>query len=312
MDAGHEPSAQAFPHHLQYAPWLLKPVPAPQDTVVTIANTWSAFSFLRPRTKLIAIEHLFVLDPAAAPYKSRSQAIFHNYLIKAFENATYRAADCVVAVSEYTAMAYAEGLGVPKPRVIHNGIDTTFFSPDASSRSNSSNADRPFRLLFVGNLTRRKGADLLPEIMHRLGDQFELSYTSGFRTAYSFYHLANTRKLGRLDQDALREEYRRADALLFPTRLEGLPLVAIESMACGTPVVASHAASLPEVITHARNGLLCPPNDPEGFAAAILQLRDNPEFLDKLAANARSCAEERFSSRRMRRDYDLLIAEIVG
>jgi glycosyltransferase involved in cell wall biosynthesis len=161
-------------------------------------------------------------------------------------------------------------------------------------------------------MTRRKGADLLPAIMHRLGDQFELSYTAGLRTADPFPDLPNTRKLGRLDQTAVRAEYRRADALLFPTRLEGLPLVAIESMACGTPVVACRAASLPEVITHEHDGLLCPLDDPDSFAAAIRRLRDNPAFLAKLAANARTCAEERFSARRMLRDYDLLITEIVG
>ena len=232
--------------------------------------------------------------------------------MRQFEQATHRKADAVVAVSHYTARAYADGLRVAPPRVIINGVDTELFHPESHPQQECFSSERPFRLLFVGNMTRRKGADMIPEIMARLGPGFEVSYTAGLRAADPFPDLANARKLGKLTQEGVRAEYRRADALLFPTRLEGLPLVAIEAMACGTPVIACRTASLPEVIEHEHNGMLCTLDDPNSFAAAIHRLRNDPPLLAQLGENARACAQEKFSLPRMVQRYVELFSEITA
>ncbi|MFN3594090.1 MAG: glycosyltransferase [Thiobacillaceae bacterium] len=64
------------------------------------------------------------------------------------------------------------------------------------------------------------------------------------------------------------EAYRQADALLFPSRIEGLPLTVIEAMACGLPVIAAKSASLPEVVAHGATGLLCPVDDVGAYVSA--------------------------------------------
>ena len=300
---------QDFQHHWQYAPWMLGRVPAPTGTNVILGNTWNAFAFRRPGAKLVAVQHLFVLDPALAPYTYRIQAAFHQNLVRRFEIATQRSADEIVAVSGYTADTYSRILGVPRPRVILAGVDTDFFTPAGSCQEAPS--DRALRVLFVGNMSRRKGADIIPLIMNLLGDGFELSYTAGLRAQDPLPDLAGARNLGRLNHARVRDEYRRADILLLPTRLEGLPLVAMEALACGTPVVATDTASLPEVISHERTGLLCPLDDVRRFAQQIQRLRAEPDLLRRLQHNARSEAQARFSLHRMVDDYLGFFSELI-
>jgi glycosyltransferase involved in cell wall biosynthesis len=118
--------------------------------------------------------------------------------------------------------------------------------------------------------------------------------------------------LGRLDQEQVRDAYQHADVLLFPTRLEGLPLVAMEAMACGTPVVAHRASSLPEVITDGVDGVLCQLDDVDGFADAIQGLRAEPDRLAAMGSAARATAKERFCLSRMAREYSALFEGLIG
>lgn len=306
---GIEAIEQPFAHNLQYAPWLLKSAAPPQGTDLILANTWNGFAFRRPRTKLVTVEHLFVLDPALRPYRSFAQAVFHNTFVNHYERASMRASDVQVAVSEYTAQAHHTVLHGPKPRVILNGIDTKFFTPPEGGKEPLGK--RPVRLLFVGNLTRRKGVDMIAPIMTALGPGFELEYAVGLRTVDALTGMQNVRSLGRLNHNDVRDAYRRADLLLFPTRLEGLPLVAMEAMACGTPVVASDNSALPEVITDRVNGRLCALDKPGAFAQAIRQLADDPSETERLAHAARQAAVDNFDLDRMVQEYCELFASLV-
>lgn len=308
--AGVETVEQRFPRALQYAPWLLRYTAPPHGTDIILANSWNGFAFRRRGTKLVTVEHLFVLDPALKPYRSLAQSVFHNTLVRYFEKASMIASDAQVAVSEYTAAAHHRFLQGPMPLVIRNGIDTGFFTPPKTGKQPL--VGRPMRLLFVGNLTKRKGIDLIPPIMQALGPEFELEYAAGLRNKEPLNDQPNARSLGKLDQQGVREAYRRADVLLFPTRLEGLPLVAIEAMACGLPIVASNTGSLPEVVKHGETGMLCDPDRHGEFVAAIRLLRENPALVPEFGRNARRTAERYFSIDRMIGEYLSLFDEILG
>ena len=298
---------QRFPQKYQYVPSLLRRIEAPRGTNIVLANTWNAFAFKRPGVKLVAVEHLLVHDPAYDEYKSRAQAAFHRVFVRRFELKGHRQADQIVAVSQYTANAYRDCFGTDAPRVILNGIDTDFFCPATQAAEGLDS--RPFRLLFVGKLSRRKGFDLLPTIMSFLGGGFELSYTHGPSSADPFKNMSGFRRLGRLDSKRVREEMRRADLLLFPTRLEGAPLVVMEAMACQTPVVSSNVVSPPEIIEHGVTGVLCNINDAEGFSRAVRRLRDNPIETRRMGIAARKAIVERCSIDRMADEYLQLFRE---
>ena len=308
--AGHVATAQQFHHGFQYFPWGLRTIPAPPNTDAIITNTWNGFVFHRPNAVNITVERLFVLDPEYLPYKTKPQALFHKTLIAHFVRRSILSADICVAVSDYTAKALANTLQVPKPRMILNAVDTDFFSPEANDRRLGHRHTRPFRLLFVGNFTRRKGADLIPEIMKRLGPGFELEFTSGRLPRSGGDNPSNMRCLGRLSLVEVRDAYRRADALLFPSRLEGLPRTVMESLSCGTPVIASDSSSLPEAVDHQHTGLLCPAIDAHCFVAAIKKLAADEALWQQMTYSARETALARFSLRRMVAEYVELVQEL--
>jgi len=82
----------------------------------------------------------------------------------------------------------------------------------------------------------------------------------------------NCHCIGRLDQEGLVRAYQFADALVFPSRLEGFGLVAAEAMACGLPVIVSNSSSLSEVVEHEVTGLLCPVDDVVSFVSAVRRM----------------------------------------
>lgn len=104
--------------------------------------------------------------------------------------------------------------------------------------------------------------------------------------------------------DSVREHdkpalYRGAVAFVFPTRYEGFGLPVLEALACGTPVVASDVASIPEVVGDA--GVLLPPGDARGMAGALIQLSVHKDFRAEMSRRALTQAA-RFSWERTARE----------
>lgn len=308
--SGHQVVTTSFSHYLQYMPWVLKAVQAPPGTDIVVANTWNGFAFRRTQTSLVVVEHHCVFDPIYTAYRSFPQMVFHEGMIKYFEKASLKAADALVAVSRFTAKSIEDALGGPKAEVIHNGVDTDFFSPGRATVHHSDNLQG--RLLFVGNLTRRKGSDLLPKIMRELGDGYKLYYTRGLRTKKRFETDPNMIPLKNLSQEAIRQEYRKADVLLFPSRLEGFGYVVAESMACGTPVVTTDCSSLSELVEDGVNGRLCPVDDIMAFVNAIRELIDDPVKVEKMGQQARFKAVKHFSVQRMIDQYLSLFNRLLA
>jgi glycosyltransferase involved in cell wall biosynthesis len=81
--------------------------------------------------------------------------------------------------------------------------------------------------------------------------------------------------LGSVAQPQLKEYYNAADAMVLASSREGWANVLLESMACGTPVVASNVWGTPEVVAAPEAGVLMPERTPEGIARALRTLREN-------------------------------------
>lgn len=292
-----------FSPYYQFAPYLLRNVPPPPGTHIIHTNSWNGFAFKRPRIPLVVTEHHCVFDPKYRPYKNLAQEIFHKNMVRRFEMASFRAASAITAVSRFTASSLANTLGIHSSRVIYNWIDTKAFAPP---NQNVPSDRRPFRLLFVGNLSIRKGADLLVPIMRELGPEFELRFTSGLRALKTTGLTHNMVPLGQLtDESELIGAYHQCDALLFPSRFEGFGYVALEAMACGKPVVGANNSALPEVVQNGVTGILCQTDDISAFVSAIQKLAANREILLAYGQAARRRAESLFSE-------DLIIPQYVS
>ena len=291
-NAGHEVQVDMFPLTAQYAPWMLRRLRAPEATEIVLANSWSAFSLTRPGARLVVYDQLAIHDPTYAPYRSILQTVFHEVLLRRYVQASLTAADAVVAVSHFVAGSLQRTFGERSIEVIHNGIDTGFFRPAPDGKPPLGG--RPVRLLFAGDLIRRKGADLLGPLMGDLGPGFDLLCVGGGRSNVRLPDSPAIQCRHGLAPAEMREVYRWADLLVFPSRLEGFGFAAVEALACGTPVIAAANSALPEVVEDGVCGRLCAPDDVAAMAGSIRDVVANSARMVTMGERGRQRVVERF------------------
>lgn len=283
-----------FPHWSELAPDLLRRVRPPLGTSVIHANSAYAFAFRRKDIPLVATEHHYVLDPAYRPYKSLAQHLYHRTLMGSYLRRSYACADAMTTDSRFTADVLARLVNVKATRTIPLWVDYDKFSPaPAAPRSN----DR-FRLLFVGNASRRKGADVIPLLARRLGPDFEIRCTSGLRADRRDDSEGNIALLGRLSEDQLIQEYRACDAVLVPSRYEGFGYTALEAMACGKPVVGFRCGAVDEVVVDGKTALLCDIDDMDALVAHCRHVAGDREVGRAMGQAGRERAITEFSETR--------------
>jgi teichuronic acid biosynthesis glycosyltransferase TuaC len=202
-----------------------------------------------------------------------------------------RHADRVTAVSQ-SLKDVAVGLGIPadRVRVIPNGVDSRVFSPMAQreARQLCGLPERATVLLTVAGIYEGKGqhtvVDLLPSLMARYPEAIYVMIGGPRRgETYQRRLQASVRKLG-LDRQVLcagprpqvelRQWFSAADVSVLATQSEGWPNVLLESLACGTPVVATRVGGAPEIVRHGEDGLLVPHGDPTALCDALLLALD--------------------------------------
>lgn len=103
-----------------------------------------------------------------------------------------------------------------------------------------------------------------------------------------------------------------ADALLMPSRWEGLPMTLLEAMAAGTPVLATAVGGIPDVVEHGVNGLLYPAGDTDALCEQLATLQGQPARVAEMAAAANQHARRHYSAAQVARDYERLYSEYVS
>ncbi len=255
---------------------LFSPVGRDVDVVHTTADYGT--SFRSRRASLVVTLHNYVLDPFMREHSSFAQNVFYQTGLRRLYRRAIRAADVVTAVSEFTARLALDDLGLERDvEVIPNGVDEQTFSPRPKP-------DGPVRVLFSGNLTRRKGAQWLPAIADRLRDDVTVVYTKGLQTSGRLPEHPRLESVGSVPYERMPEVYNSAHLLLMPTVREGMPLAVLEAMACGLPVVASDCSSLPELVEEGQGGHLCPVGDVEAFADRVNALAADTGERERMGA----------------------------
>jgi colanic acid/amylovoran biosynthesis glycosyltransferase len=220
--------------------------------------------------------------------------------------AKIRDADLVVCVSDHGRAQLMVLVGEehwPKLHVVHCGIDLADFASAAPERA----ADGQVRLLAVGRLVAVKGHGVLIEAVARLAaegvDAIATIVGDGPRRA-ALEALARelgvagrVRFAGRVGQDDIRRFYAEADVFCLPSFAEGVPVVLMEAMAAGVPVVASRISGIPELVDDGVTGVLVPPGRPDRLAGAVRALAADPAGRERLAAAGRERIEAEFEVR---------------
>ncbi|HXH24404.1 MAG TPA: glycosyltransferase family 1 protein, partial [Vicinamibacterales bacterium] len=218
-------------------------------------------------------------------------------LRRAFYRWSARAAAHVITDSAFSASEITAAYEISPARitVVPLGVSRAFApAGDAASPALPSGVRPPF-LLHVGDLHERRNLPMLLQATlaarRRLGAAAPSLVLAGVDRGVGGALCERARQAGvadavvRLDQvgdDLLLALYRAAAALVYPSRYEGFGLPLVEAMACGTPVVASRAASIPEVVGDA--GILLDPDDERGWSEAIVRVVEDERLRADLRA----------------------------
>ena len=298
---------------VDYSPWLtLFPPLLPKIIgrmrcgLVHTTPDYGLF-FHRPRTPLVLTIHHYMCDSEIRPFSSSLQQIHYATDLKWFIRMSLNLATVLTSVSRYSAQHTQSELKLTSPiRVIYNGVDEKRFFP--ARRTSPSPV---VRVLFSGNLTRRKGAQWLPAIAAGLHRGILIYYTSGLRRSRLRPQAPNLVDLGRVPWQKMPELYRAFDLLLSPTVREGFGLAIAEAMASGLPVVASNCSAVPELIDDGQGGFLCPVGDAKAFAESINRLAEAPELRCRMGEHNRARVERSFTLERMVGEYRELFHSLI-
>ncbi len=217
-------------------------------------------------------------------------------------------ADQIVAFSphERDAMARLYDADPDQIELVPCGVDLTRFQPldqEESRERLGLNGDKV--LLYVGRIESLKGLDLLVHTAAQMetgrglrvlvvgGDDGKEGATGRIRQLAQDLEVEDLFEfVGRVDQEEMPLYYSAADVCVVPSFYESFGLAALESMACGTPVVASRVGGLSTVVQHGRTGYLKSWRCPEAFADSVEMIISSKRLQSSMGIAARKRAED--------------------
>lgn len=262
---------------LNFAWHRLEWPPVERITGSTFDVVQSAHPLLIPARRAARLVTVHDLDFLDHPERTRAE-IRRDYPALAASHA--RRADRVIAVSQATARAVEERLGVPRSQI-------TICSPGAPSWARRTREPAHGSILFLGTLEPRKNLMTLLEAYERLLGQVASvpplvlagRAVAGAETILqraAAAPLAGRVQIpGYIDPERRLDVYDQALVLVMPSYLEGFGLPALEAMTRGIPVIAANRGALPEVVGDA--GWLVDPHEPESMAMALRGVLTDPQ-----------------------------------
>ena len=211
------------------------------------------------------------------------------------------------------------GVGEDKIRLISNGVDLEHFNTTNLRETEAG----PHCILFAGRLEAVKRplllADIALRLRHRRGcDDFRFVVAGDGPEAAALRRRVNAHKLDRLFEFRgyvadIAPELAACEAVVLPSKAEGIPLIVLEAFSASRPVVASAVGGVPEVVTP-ETGILIPQGagEIEKFAAALDLLIGDPGLRQKLGSNGRRLVERNFDRRRTSEAYRALFDSVLA
>ncbi|MGB3693011.1 MAG: glycosyltransferase [Spirulinaceae cyanobacterium] len=232
----------------------------------------------------------------------------------------FQEADSFIAVSEFIrSKLIATGCPESKIRVHYIGIDTEKFAPQPEIQK------EPI-VLFVGRFVEKKGCEYLIKAMAQIQTTFpevELVLIGDGPLRLELEELAKKslrryRFLGVQPSPTVKKWMARSQLLCAPSvttaqgESEGLPIVILEAMAMGLPVVSSFHAGIPEAVVSGETGFLTPERDWQGIAENISTLLQNKQLREDFASAGRKLATSKFNLQSNSRQLAEIYNEVVA
>ena len=218
-------------------------------------------------------------------------------LVEAHLRRFYRRCDHVLAPTPALVEAIKTMRGDDHVSLWSRGVDRALFHPerrDSGWRRSHGWSDDDVAILFFGRLVAEKGIDRFVATvrdLQRRSSNIRPLVVGGGPAAGAFATLPNAVLTGHLEGAELARAVASADILLHPSKTESFGNVVLEAMASGVAPVCASTASAEALIEHGRSGILCPPDDDQGYAEAILALVDDPRRRSELGTAARRASE---------------------
>jgi glycosyltransferase involved in cell wall biosynthesis len=219
------------------------------------------------------------------------------WLAARLERFTLPRTDGVVCITNYTQNAVAEL--AKKTWVVPNAVDQAFFEVNAPL-----SRDSVPEILCVGHICIRKNQNAFIKALDPLARErkFQITFlgqsSPGQPYDDEFLALVKERPWciyrGMADRSKLREYFNRANLLALPSLEDNCPMVVLEAMAAGVPVVAAKVGGVPDLITDRETGLFCDPLNEASMRMAVQKLLDDLPFAGSLADRAQAAARQRF------------------
>ena len=202
-------------------------------------------------------------------------------------------------------------------RVIHNGIDVDIFIPNDKQvlREELSLPKDKFLVLFVAEFSTNnpfKGGELVREVIVRNKETEICFITIGSEKKSE---KSNHKEIPYIsEEEILAKLYAACDVLFYPTNADNFPLVVLEAMSCGLPVIASSISGIPEIIRDNENGFLVDGYSDvsmfESKLAEVFSLR-NSEKYKLVSQSARETIVNQFSLKQMLENYEKLYRSLI-
>jgi D-inositol-3-phosphate glycosyltransferase len=273
------------------------------------ANYWLsgiAGHTIKHQLNLPLVSTFHTLDRVKAEASPEEVQADSSHLRAEAEAAIIRCSDTVLASCsvEATQISDLYGADPSRIRIVAPGVDHAFFGPGDRAQARRA-LDLPASgplLLFVGRIQPLKGASVAVATLASVArDEPEARLVvvggpSGPHGHDEVVRIADlVESLGLSEKvlfvpprphELLSTYYRAADVCLVPSRSESFGLVALESAACGTPVVASDVGGLRSLVDHGRTGFLVEEPDPEAYAGWVRQILAEPLLAERLSTGS--------------------------
>ncbi len=200
----------------------------------------------------------------------------------------FAAADHLFVLSTHARRTLLDR-GVDETKMIKTelGVDLVLFGP------RGHRPDATFRIIFVGQITQRKGISYLVEAFRQAAiPSSELLFVGEvIGTPRPWIEVPGVRHVPPVPRAELPALYRSADVYVLPSLAEGFPLTTLEAMACGLPVIVSENTFAHDVLTEGHDGFVVPIRDAGAIAERLLTLSRDPDLRSRMGIAARQTAE---------------------
>lgn len=282
-------------------------------------------NWIVPQGIVAALIKIFVpgLKIIVVSHGGDSAFIQGNFIFRLMGKFALRKADKIVAVSSFIKerISYVSGVAADMIAVAPMGVNNSLFKP--AERDNSQKSS----LLFVGRLEEKKGLvyliEAMTEVLQSYPDAFLKIVGDGTQKT-RLQRLASEKGLaervvfvGAVEHSRLPGFFEESTVFVAPSvnlddDVEGLPVVLLESMAAGVPVITTDAGGITDIIESGVTGIVVPQRDPVRLARGIMRLLEDENLRKDISLRASATLRERFTWEAVAKRYIGIIRDVCG